>query len=150
VIGDGYIDAQTGATVSSPTTGISIATQLPSYTTGIKNHSTFIWTFKSQIQLLANMTNYSLDVRLPYSIKSYFDANPTAFATYFISVNGASNSISSTATFNANMMYYANEAVKHSADTVRITMLSGSGNGSGPIANIQNVNLQLIFSGPAS
>ena len=98
----------------------------------------------------ANVTNYYIDVVLPTSIQTYFDANPSAFATYFISANGMSNTIASSATFSANQMYYANEAVRLSANTVRVHMLSQTGNGSGGIIVLHNLNLQLIFSGPAT
>ena len=147
---DGYIDAQTGAIISTPTANVMITGFLPSSATGIKNHSTFIWTFKFEFQLVAQMTNFYIDARLPDSIKTYFDANPSAFETYLMSVNAMANTVESSATVSPNGMYYASSIVKQTTDTVRFRFLSSNGNQVGPIPNIQNVNVQIIFSGPAS
>lgn len=147
---DGYINAQTGAVLSTPTTNVSLTTFLPSSATGIKNHSTFIWTFKFELQLLAQMTNFYIDARLPDSIKTYFDANPSAFESYLMSVNATANTTESSATVSPNGMYYASEIVKQTTDTVRFRFLSSNGNQVGPIPNLQNCNVQIIFSGPAS
>jgi len=147
---DGYINAQTGAVLSTPTANVSLTTFLPSSATGIKNHSTFIWTFKFELQLLAQMTNFYIDARLPDSIKTYFDANPTAFTTYQMSINAMSNTIETNTTVVPASMYYASEIVKHTSDTVRFRFLSSNGNQTGPVPNQQNCNVQIIFSGPAN
>lgn len=147
--GDGYVDAVAGVNLSSPTTGVSFTTFAPSYSTGVKNHSTFIWTFRSELTLSQNLTDYYVDARIPDAFKTYFDAHPTAFSQYLISVMGGSNTIEPNPSYVGNQYYYADDLTKQGTDTVRIHLISGSNNGTGYIPNVQKVHLQLIFSGPA-
>jgi hypothetical protein len=148
--GDGYVNAQTGANISSPTNGVNVTTFLPTYATAIKNHSTFIWTFRSQVTLTIPVTTYLIDAKIPTALKTYFDAHPTAFSQYLISVVGMSNTTNSSPDFQANQLYYADVPSKIGSDTVRITMESCSNNGTGSVPNLQNLKLQIIFSGPAN
>ena len=67
-----------------------------------------------------------------------------------MSVNATANTTESSATVSPNGMYYASEIIKATTDTVRFRFLSSNGNQVGPIPNLQNCNVQIIFSGPAS
>ena len=148
--GDGYVDAQTGANISSPTSGVSLTTFTPTYATAIKNHSTFIWTFRSEVNLTVPLNQYQIDAKIPTALKTYFDAHPTAFSQYLISVVGMSNTTVANPSYEGIQMFYADVSSIVGTDTVRINMEAASANGTGSVPNLQNLKLQIIFSGPAN
>ena len=147
VTGDGYVDALAGTAISSPTTGVNAPSGL-NFATCIKNHSTFIWTFKAEVNLTLNLSAFSLDVTIPTAMKSYFDANPTAFQNIYTSVTGTAHSTAASPDFRANMLYYPSATSLLSSSTVRLFMLSFANNGTGTIPINTTLQVQLIFSGP--
>lgn len=143
---DGYVSSL-GSALSSSTAGVSTLAIFNSAVS--KNHSSFNWGFKSIVDFTANVNLYDLEITLPTDVVTYFDANPTAFATNFIAINGYSHTSTSSATYNPIDHYYASDVVKQSSTSIKITMRSYSNNATGAVPQSHNLHLSILFSGPA-
>lgn len=145
---EGFVDAFTGAFIASNTTGVVVSSQFFDQSTASKNHSTFIWNVSSTIFINTATNLYEMNMTIPTAIKNYFDTHPWAFNNGYMSVQGASNTTTATTSFVANMMYFASNVIKTTDSSIRVTMKSFSGDGSGSLPSQQTLNLQILFFGP--
>ena len=146
--GDGFVDAVTGAQIESLSSEVTIDSLYFSNSTASKNHSTFIWNVKTNVNMVTATNFYLLKLTIPTSIKNYFDAHPFALETGYMSVMGYSNTVTATPSFVANMMYYADSIVKFDNSVIRVGMNSFSASSTGLVPSTHRLHLQISFNGP--